>query len=162
MINQLYSTLKQSFRPLETAHLPEQKDDFETLCDWLNQQGSNLQYVELKQYFDNGLEDCQLFQQHHVDISVLQEKIDHDIEAALPDEDQEDECDQAIDFYDTVFDTLFDNIKAVADPLGLKLLVVVRENPYWMVVPNHDEKIQKLIQSFNSIFAKDNLFLVEH
>lgn len=108
------------------------------------------------------MEDCQLFQQHQVDISALQEKIDHDIEAALPDEDQEDECDQAIDFYDTVFDTLFDNIKAVADPLGLKLLVVVRENPYWMVVPNHDEKIQKLIQSFNFIFAKDNLFLVEH
>lgn len=164
MINQLYSALQQSFSPLQVVNLPQQQDDFNEFCNWLNHHGSNLQYVELKEYYDNGIEQCLLLQQYQVDIDALQNKIEAEIEAAFPDEAEEIENveDQYIDFYDTAFDTLFDNIKVVADSLGLKLLVIVRENPYWMVVPNHEENIQQIIQAFNHVFAKDDLFLVEH
>ena len=165
MINQLYSVLQQSFSLLQKHSLPQQKDDFNAFCNWLNQQGSHLQYVELAEYYDNGLEQCLLLQQHDVDIDALQNKIDVDIATVLSSQDQvleQDQQERYIDLCDTAFDSLFDNIKAVADPIGLKLLVVMREHPYWMVVPNRDEQVQKLIQAFNYVFAKDKMFLVEH
>ena len=47
---------------------------------------------------------------------------------------------------------LFNNIKNSIKDKHLKLFVVIRENPYWFVLPDNSDKNQKIIDAFNQVF----------
>ena len=54
----LYTLCQQAFPELATSPVPHELHDFHQFIDWVNSQYSNIQYVELKQYYDNGTDEC--------------------------------------------------------------------------------------------------------
>ncbi|AMW79008.1 hypothetical protein AMD27_09005 [Acinetobacter sp. TGL-Y2] len=51
---------------------------------------------------------------------------------------------------------IFDNIKKVAEEHQLSLLVVYRENPYWLLLPTQNQQqLEMIVQEFNQAFNDD-------
>lgn len=53
------------------------------------------------------------------------------------------------------FDVIFNHIKIFIEPYELSLLVIERENPYWLLVPHNDELIDRIIVTYNHTFGDE-------
>ncbi|WP_228147009.1 hypothetical protein [Acinetobacter sp. ANC 4204] len=53
------------------------------------------------------------------------------------------------------FDVIFNHIKIFIEPYQLSLLVIERENPYWLLVPHNDELIDRIIVTYNHTFGDE-------
>ena len=45
--------------------------------------------------------------------------------------------------------------KIFIEPYELSLLVIERENPYWLLVPHNDELIDRIIVTYNHTFGDE-------
>ena len=156
MQNNIYASFQKLIPELEKQTIPTSQDDFSEFYDWVNAQHSFFHYFELKEHYDNGIDENYYFKKFSVDTGELEK----DIELAIDElwEQYEDEVsfgDQE-DLMEQVEEIIFDKIKLAAVPHQLSLIVIYRENPYWLLVENTDEKfIQTVVDEFNEIFNKD-------
>ncbi len=159
MSTALYTLCQQVFPELATSAAPHKPNDFHQFIDWVNSQYSNIQYVELKQYYDNGTDECHQLQQTKVDIEQLNNRIEEEIEQLFAEDDNSDsDAQDEPDVTEHIYAILFDNIYTVAEQHGLALLLISNENPYWMLVPDQDEQINRLIKAFNQTFTDVELY----
>ncbi|WP_111859648.1 hypothetical protein [Acinetobacter sp. CFCC 10889] len=161
MTQKIYETFQEIFPELKQQTLPEDLTEFTVFENWVNQDYSFIQYVEIKEYDINGINDSTVFKQKQVDIEALNQAIDTDV-GVLFDSLEEDQFDEDYDFEarfeieQKVEEILFDQIKHFAEQKQLTLLVIFRENPYWLLVPSQDElQLQKIVNEFNQCFGQD-------
>ena len=161
MTQKIYETFQEIFPELKQQTLPEDLTEFTVFENWVNQDYSFIQYVEIKEYDINGINDSTVFKQKQVDIEALNQAIDTDV-GVLFDSLEEDQFDEDDDYSarfeieQKVEEILFDQIKHFAEQKQLTLLVIFRENPYWLVVPSQDElRLQRIIDEFNQCFCQD-------
>lgn len=161
----IYQVLTDVLPELKKQKIPLQYKEFVSFRDWMNEQHQYMQYVEIKEYFDNGITESEILKNAQVDTERLEAKIEQDVEQirgqyteeqfeALSSEQQFD-LNIAID--ETIEKALFEDIKRAAEEKNLKLFVVERENPYWFVLPNHPDKNQKIVDAFNQAFAEEGV-----
>lgn len=160
MTNNIYRLVQDIFPELQQQNLPDDLTDFATFRDWLNQYYSYLQYVEIKEFYDNGIEYSRIFQQKNVDIGALQQQIVDQVGqyfSSFDEEDDEDfDLDARIEMDEKIEEILFEHIKHVAEQHQLQLLVIVRENPYWMVVPQQEQaRLKQIVSCFNQSFNQN-------
>lgn len=155
----LYSLCQQVFPELRQVPCPAHPQDFHQFISWANSLHCNIQYVELKEYYDNDTDRCYQLQQAHVDIEQLNNRIEAEVEQLFAEyADSPPEQHNEIDFAEHIYAILFDHIYAVAEQHGLALLLISNENPYWMLVPDQAEQIQQLIAAFNHTFSGLELY----
>ena len=159
MSTALYTLCQQVFPELATSAAPHKPNDFHQFIDWVNSQYSNIQYVELKQYYDNGTDECHQLQQARVDIEQLNNRIEEKIEQLFAEDDNSDsDAQDEPDATEHIYAILFDNIYTVAEQHGLALLLISNENPYGMLLPDQAEQINRLIEAFNQTFTDVELY----
>lgn len=158
--HQLVTKNTMNIQPLLKTAFPKlpspasQNLSFEQLHDWLNQTPSAyMGYVELKEYYDNGIEENLVLKQAKVDTVQLQKDIEQNIHNKLStlDEDTYD----FVEAYDLTYEAFFDTLEQYAQQADLDLLVIQRENPYWMVVPRKAQVSQKIVDTFNAKYGDD-------
>lgn len=162
----LYQALQVAFPELKDAPLPEEQDNFESLLLWLNQHYSNLQQLQMMDYRQNGIAECHRLQQLHIDLDELSNQIDAEMRAFF---EMYEESDQEIDpepahayDFEFTYSVVFNNIKMFIEPYDLALLVIEQENPYWLLVPNNEELIDRIITTFNEAFGNEEpMVLIE-
>ena len=143
-----------------------ESSDFEGFSAWINQSVGLLHYIELKEYFDNGVEDNYYFKKFNVNTEQVQADIEQEtailferFEADSDTDSQEgfeDAFDAQIDVMEQTENIIFDKIQAVASAYQLFLLVVYRENPYWLLVPTtNEEELSLIVKAFNQAFNDD-------
>ena len=72
------------------------------------------------------------------------------------DEDDDVSLGDQMDAMQQTEEIIFDQIKLVANQYQLSLLVIYRENPYWMLVPTQDEQqLNQIVDAFNDAFNDD-------
>ncbi|WP_173910953.1 hypothetical protein [Acinetobacter sp. Marseille-Q1618] len=158
MTKNIYAIFQDIFPELKQQTLPEDLNEFSIFCDWLNQEHSFIQYVEIKEYYDNGIDESTIFQQKQVDTEALNQAIEETVDELFDslDEDQLEDYEARFEIEEKIEEILFDQIKTFAAQKQLSLLVVFRENPYWLVVPSQDEsQLQQIADAFNQHFAQD-------
>ncbi|MFW1859454.1 hypothetical protein [Acinetobacter defluvii] len=159
MTKNIYEIFQGIFPELKQQTLPEDLTEFTVFRDWLNQDHSFIQYVEIKEYDINGINKSTIFKQKQVDIEALNQAIDTDV-GMLFDSLEEDQFDEdysaRFEIEQKVEEILFGQIKHFAEQKQLTLLVIFRENPYWLVVPSQDElRLQRITDEFNQCFGQD-------
>ncbi|AWL28804.1 hypothetical protein DJ533_09595 [Acinetobacter defluvii] len=158
MTKNIYAIFQDIFPELKQQTLPEDLNEFSVFCDWLNQEHSFIQYVEIKEYYDNGIDESTMFQQKQVDTEALNQAIEETVDELFEslDEDQLEDYEAHFEIEEKIEEILFDQIKTFAEQKQLSLLVIFRENPYWLVVPSQDEsQLQQIVDAFNQHFAQD-------
>lgn len=137
-------------------------EDFEDFSAWINQSVELLHYIELKEYYDNGIEEDYYFNTLNVDTQQLQTEIEQETSILFEqfenndDMDPEEGFDAQIDIMEQTETIIFDKIQAVASVHGLSLLVIYRENPYWLLVPTTNEsELDLIVETFNQAFNQD-------
>lgn len=159
MTQNIYEIFQEIFPELKQQAVPEDLTEFTVFRDWLNQDHSFIQYVEIKEYEDNGIDQSTVFQQKQVDIEALNQAIEDDVDILFESFEYDDEDEDASDIefqQKKVEEILFDQIKRFAEQKQLTLLVIFRENPYWLVVPTQDEaQLQQIVEVFNQSFAQN-------
>ncbi|MCH7316185.1 hypothetical protein [Acinetobacter sp. ANC 3882] len=159
MTTALYQLCHQVFPELVQVPEPTHPHNFYQFMNWSNTLHSNIQYVELKEYYDNGTDKCYQLQQAQADIEQLNNQIEAEVEQLFAEyTDTTADEQNEIDFAEHIYAILFDNIYAVAEQHGLALLLISNENPYWMLVPDHAEQIDRLIEAFNATFSNVELY----
>jgi hypothetical protein len=64
--------------------------------------------------------------------------------------------------FEFTYSVVFNNIKMFIEPYDLALLVIEQENPYWLLVPNNEELIDRIITTFNEAFGNEEpMVLIE-
>lgn len=161
MTQNIYEIFQEVFPELKQQDLPDDLTEFTTFRDWLNQDHSFIQYVEIKEYEDNGINESTVFQQKQVNAEALNQAIENEIDIFFESFEYEDEDEDAGDIevqQQKVEAILFDQIKLFAEQKQLSLLVIFRENPHWLVVPTQDElQLQRIVDVFNQSFKRDDL-----
>ena len=155
----LYEVLRIAFPELKDAPLPEELDNFESFCAWLNQLHSNLQQLDMMDFRQNGIDECRRLQQLNIDLDELKNQIEAEMNVFYQmyeegDRELDAEPAHAYDFEFT-YSVIFNNIKLFIQPYDLALLVIEHENPYWMLVPNNEELVSQIILTFNDIFGDE-------
>ena len=159
MTTTLYPLCQQVFPELTQVPYPAHAQDFHQFINWVNTLHSNIQYVELKEYYNNDTDKCYQLQQAQVDIEQLNNRIEAEVEQLFAEfAESAPEQQNEIDFAEHIYAILFDNIDAVAEQHGLALLLISNENPYWMLVPDQTEQINRLIEAFNTTFSDVELY----
>lgn len=160
MVLKIYNVLQKIIPELSAQKIP-QDGDFEQFDEWINETIRLFHYIELKEYYDNGIDENYYLNEFKVDIQKLQNEIEADVSEAFDqvDEDVEDDdfdLEGQMDALEQVEEIIFDKIKNFATPFNLTLIVVYRENPYWLLVPTQDEEhLNQIVDSFNDAFNQD-------
>lgn len=157
MSQKIYSLL-QSLIPELKQPLESEQDDFYYFRDWLNQDAEYFHYIELNEYFDNGINENEFFKKLNVNVKQLNKDIDQHISNLFEPSQAFGEVtfDTEIDHLEQIEKILFDQIKKVAVEHKLSLLVVYRENPYWLVLPSQNQhQLEMIVQYFNQAFNDD-------
>lgn len=157
MSQKIYSLLQYLIPELNAQQIP-QDTEFYSFSEWINQQNDFLHYIELKEYYDNGIENDFYFNQHNIDAEQLQNEIEIAIAEVFDQYDEDDDVSLAdqMDAMQQTEEIIFDQIKLVANQYQLSLLVIYRENPYWMLVPTQDEQqLNQIVDAFNDAFNDD-------
>ncbi|MFW1733940.1 hypothetical protein ACG94V_12120 [Acinetobacter sp. ULE_I001] len=158
MSQKIYSLLQHLIPELNAQKIP-QNTEFYSFSEWINQQHDFLHYIELIEYYDNGIENDFYFNQYNIDTEQLQNEIEVAIAEVFDQYDEEDDdvsFDNQIDAMEQTEEIIFDKIKVTANLHQLSLLVVYRENPYWMLVPTQDEQqLNQIVDAFNDAFNDD-------
>lgn len=160
--DEIYYLLQEALPELKKQEIPQNSQEFTNFRDWLNEHHSYMQYVETKEFYDNGISDSEILKDVHIDTAALEKKIGQDVQQVLKEYTEADfeklsideQFDITIGLDYEVENALFSNIKKVAEEKNLKLFVVVRENPYWFVLPNDPDKNKKIVDAFNQVFAE--------
>lgn len=97
MTKNIYEIFQGIFPELKQQTLPEDLTEFTVFRDWLNQDHSFIQYVEIKEYDINGINKSTIFKQKQVDIEALNQAIDTDV-GMLFDSLEEDQFDEDDDY----------------------------------------------------------------
>ncbi len=92
-----------------------------------------------------------------IDLDELKNQINDDMASFYQMYDSEEEETSDMHGYDFEFsfDVIFNHIKIFIEPYELSLLVIERENPYWLLVPHNDEMIDRLIVTYNHTFGDE-------
>ncbi len=132
-------------------------DLYYAFSEWMNEFIHIWHYIEIMEFQNHDVEKNHYLIQKNVDTQA----IDTDV-GALFDSLEEDQLDEDDDYSahfeieQKVEEILFDQIKHFAEQKQLTLLVIFRENPYWLVVPSQDElRLQRIIDEFNQCFCQD-------
>lgn len=158
MSQRIYQILQELIPELK-QQTPVENGDFTDFSAWINQFIELLHYIELKEYYDNGIEENFYFKKFNVNTQQLNNDIDQQLSNLFEQSEEgfeEDSFDQEIDLMEHTETILFDNIKKVADEHQLSLLVVYRENPYWLLVPSQNQQqLEMMVEEFNQAFNDD-------
>ncbi|WP_353165141.1 hypothetical protein [Acinetobacter sp.] len=157
MSHKIYSLLQATFAELNMQPIPLD-DEFHTFDEWINEDQNLLHYIELKEYSDNGIEDNFYFKKYNVDTEQLQNEIEIAVQECFEQFQEDDDIsfEEQMDVMERTEEIIFDAIKNLADQHQLSLLVVYRENPYWMLVPTQDEQqLIQIVDAFNEAFNED-------
>lgn len=157
----IYYLLQCALPELKKQTIPQDSQDFANFRDWMNEHHAYMQYVEIKEFYDNGISDSEILKNAQIDTEALEMKIDADVNQII-DKYTEDDFDELNS--DEQFDirmeldyeiekSLFNNIKNSIKDKHLKLFVIIRENPYWFVLPDNPNTNQKIIDDFNQVFS---------
>ena len=161
---EIYYLLQETLPELKKQPIPQDSQDFANFRDWMNEHHAYMQYVEIKEFYDNGISDSEILQHAQIDTKALEKKIGADVNqiiAKYGDKYTEDEFeklsideqfDSRIELDYEIEQALFNNIKNSIKDKHLKLFVVIRENPYWFVLPDNPNKNQNIIDAFNQVF----------
>ncbi|MDH1363906.1 hypothetical protein N5D16_05510, partial [Acinetobacter johnsonii] len=105
----------------------------------------------------NGIDECHRLQQLGIDLDELKNQINDDMASFYQMYDSEEEETSDMHGYDFEFsfDVIFNHIKIFIEPYELSLLVIERENPYWLLVPHNDELIDRIIVTYNHTFGDE-------
>lgn len=157
----IYKTL-QKLVPELNHSIPSDSNSLEDFSAWINQKFEIFHYIELTEYFDNGIEDDFFFKRFNVNAEQLQGKIETEIAILFEHSDEdyntnlEDSFEEQIDVIEQTENILFDNIRLAASQHKLSLLVVYRENPYWLLVPTtNEDELNQIVDEFNQAFNDD-------
>ena len=156
----IYSLLQKIIPELQSQQIP-QDEDFDSFDEWINESVNIFHYIELKNYYDNGIEDNYYLSEHKVDVESLQNAIEADVIEAFDEVDDDVENDDfdledQMDALERVEEIIFDKIKNVASPFHLTLMIIYHENPYWLLVPTEDDdKLNQIVDAFNEAFNQD-------
>lgn len=173
MKKSIYQLLQDAIPQLQVQLPPSTSGDLHQLYDWINQQHTFMHYVELKEFEDNGIEYNYYFKKYQVDTDALQADIYASIEHVFAEFAAEDlEIDADANAYinarilmdEQVEEIVFDHIHRCATQHQLKLLIIVRENPYWLLIPNmKQEFIDQLVGEFNQNFkVHEDLLMLQY
>lgn len=157
MPHKIYPLLQATVVELKTQPIPVD-NEFDSFDEWVNEQHDFLHYFELKDYYDNGIEDNFYFKKYNVDTEQLQNEIESAVGELFEQFEDADDVsfEDQMDVMERTEEIIFDAIKKVANQYQLSLLVVYRENPYWMLIPTQDEpKIIQIADAFNEAFNDD-------
>ena len=160
MIQNIYEIFQEIIPELKLQDLPDDLTEFTVFRDWLNQTHSFIQYVEIKEYDANGIDESTIFKQKQLDTEALNQAIEETVGELFDslDEDQLEDYEARFEIEEKIEEILFDQIKTFAEQKQLSLLVIFRENPYWLVVPTQDElQLQRIVDVFNQSFKNDYL-----
>ncbi|WP_228145778.1 hypothetical protein [Acinetobacter sp. ANC 5054] len=113
----------------------------------------------MSDYRQNGIAECHRLQQLKIDLNELNNEIEAEMSTF---QQMYEESDQEIDpepahayDFEFTYNVIFNNIKMFIEPYDLALLVIERENPYWLLVPNSEESIDCIMTNFNDIFGNE-------
>ena len=161
---EIYYLLQEALPELKKQTIPQHSQDFANFRDWMNEHHAYMQYVEIKEFYDNGISDSEILKHAQIDTKALEKKIGADVNqiiAKYGDKYTEDEFEKLsideqfdirIELDYEIEQALFNNIKNSIKDKHLKLFVVIRENPYWFVLPDNPNKNQNIIDAFNQVF----------
>lgn len=161
---EIYYLLQEALPELKKQTIPQDSQDFANFRDWMNEYHAYMQYVEIKEFYDNGISDSEILKHAQIDTKALEKKIGADVNqiiAKYGDKYTEDEFEKLsideqfdirIELDYEIEQALFNNIKNSIKDKHLKLFVVIRENPYWFVLPDNPNKNQNIIDAFNQVF----------
>ena len=161
---EIYYLLQETLPELKKQTIPQDSQDFANFRDWMNEHHAYMQYVEIKEFYDNGISDSEILKHAQIDTKALEKKIGADVNqiiAKYGDKYTEDEFEKLsideqfdirIELDYEIEQALFNNIKNSIKDKHLKLFVVIRENPYWFVLPDNPNKNQNIIDAFNQVF----------
>ena len=161
---EIYYLLQEALPELKKQTIPQDSQDFANFRDWMNEHHAYMQYVEIKEFYDNGISDSEILKHAQIDTKALEKKIGADVNqiiAKYGDKYTEDEFEKLsideqfdirIELDYEIEQALFNNIKNSIKDKHLKLFVVIRENPYWFVWPENPNKNQNIIDAFNQVF----------
>lgn len=161
---EIYYLLQEALPELKKQTIPQDSQDFANFRDWMNEHHAYMQYVEIKEFYDNGISDSEILKNAQIDTEALEKKIGADVNqiiAKYGDKYTEDDFEKLsideqfdiqIELDYEIEQALFNNIKNSIKDKHLKLFVVIRENPYWFVLPDNPNKNQNIIDAFNQVF----------
>ena len=161
---EIYYLLQEALPELKKQTIPQDSQDFANFRDWMNEHHAYMQYIEIKEFYDNGISDSEILKHAQIDTKALEKKIGADVNqiiAKYGDKYTEDEFEKLsideqfdirIELDYEIEQALFNNIKNSIKDKHLKLFVVIRENPYWFVLPDNPNKNQNIIDAFNQVF----------
>lgn len=161
---EIYYLLQEALPELKKQTIPQDSQDFANFRDWMNEHHAYMQYVEIKEFYDNGISDSEILKHAQIDTKALEKKIGADVNqiiAKYGDKYTEDDFEKLsideqfdiqIELDYEIEQALFNNIKNSIKDKHLKLFVVIRENPYWFVLPDNPNKNQNIIDAFNQVF----------
>ena len=161
---EIYYLLQEALPELKKQTIPQHSQDFANFRDWMNEHHAYMQYVEIKEFYDNGISDSEILKHAQIDTKALEKKIGADVNqiiAKYGDKYTEDDFEKLsideqfdiqIELDYEIEQALFNNIKNSIKDKHLKLFVVIRENPYWFVLPDNPNKNQNIIDAFNQVF----------
>ena len=161
---EIYYLLQETLPELKKQPIPQDSQDFANFRDWMNEHHAYMQYVEIKEFYDNGISDSEILKHAQIDTKALEKKIGADVNqiiAKYGDKYTEDDFEKLsideqfdiqIELDYEIEQALFNNIKNSIKDKHLKLFVVIRENPYWFVLPDNPNKNQNIIDAFNQVF----------
>lgn len=165
MSNKLYEQSKYFFPDLKDVPLPSDLTDFDTFFDWINTNNAHLQALVFEEFYENKIDECRTLLDAGINVVALQNQIDQTIERINSEYSSADNMDDyegdILDIEDRHYDAFFDQIQRAAEEKELTTLVVLGENPYWMVVKDDQEAVVTLIDAFNENFKDSSLELSE-
>lgn len=153
MSQEIYLLLQNIIPELTKKEVPLDVD-FDTFYDWINELNEFVHYIEFKEYYDNGIANNFYFKKFNVDTDLLQNEIEAQIAEVI--EQLYDDEDAQANALEQIEELIFDKILEKAKLHQLSLLVVYRENPYWMLVPTQSkEQLDQIVKAFNQAFNDD-------
>ena len=166
----IYQMLQQWFPELRQRPLPKKKhrEQFEVFINWLYPEKMGGRYstflmkINRNEFHENEIERCAIFHEFSTDSSIIQTRIR---QRAQPLFEHYEQHKEAIGRYynvqDQVYDIIFEEILLEARRHQYELLLIYAEDYYWLLVPNHDDEIEKFSRRFNKQF-KDEDISIEH
>ena len=166
----IFKILQHWFPALEQRDIPKKKHRkrFVEFLNWIEAEKfggrfrAYLMKIDRMQFHENEIERCAVFHEYAVDSLGIQTQIR---ERAKPLFDHYEVHKDVIGRYynvqDQVYDVVFEEILKQARQHNHELLLIYAEDYYWLIVPNHEYKIEKFCKCFNKQFHDEDVS-IEH
>ena len=76
---EIYYLLQEALPELKKQTIPQDSQDFANFRDWMNEHHAYMQYVEIKEFYDNGISDSEILKNAQIDTEALEKKIGADV-----------------------------------------------------------------------------------